>query len=252
MNNAQNVPAQEHGAAQASNVRAGLLTAGELETYHRNGFVVPQFRLAGEEVARLRDLMFRLVADNPALADKMMNLPHIPGAGSQGLRSSPGWMDFAAHPVIVDMVGQIVGPDIILRGSAAFYKRAGNGPATPWHRDSATLPIKPLVAMSVWIAVSDATVANACLRFIPGSHLNQSRGVHRQDTRAGVTFGLTLDESEYDESTAVDVKIEAGQNGDLRCVRDSRLPTQSGNARARRLCRAVHAGNEPVRARCAG
>jgi len=155
--------------------------------------------------------MFKLVADNPALADKMMHLPHVPGAGSQGLKSRPGWMEFAAHPLIVDMVEQIVGPDIILRGSAAFYKRAGNGPATPWHRDSATLPIKPLHAMSVWIAVSDAKVDNACLRFIPGSHRNQSRGKHRQDPRNGVTFGLTLDESEYDESTAVDVEIEAGQ-----------------------------------------
>jgi ectoine hydroxylase-related dioxygenase (phytanoyl-CoA dioxygenase family) len=155
--------------------------------------------------------MFKLVADNPALADKMMNLPHIPGAGVQGLKSDPGWMEFATHPVIVDMVEQIVGPDIILRGSAVFYKRAGNGPATPWHRDSAVLPIKPMRAMAVWIAASDTSVVNACLRFIPGSHRNQSRGAHRQDPRQGVTFGLTLDESEYDESTAVDVEVEAGQ-----------------------------------------
>ena len=73
MKNQANVSTQEHGAARTIPVRPHLLTRDELERYHRDGFIVPQFRLSDQEVARLRELMFKLVADNPALADKMMN-----------------------------------------------------------------------------------------------------------------------------------------------------------------------------------
>src|SRR5262249_8762014 len=132
--------------------------------------------------------------------------PHIPGAGN--LRSGPGWMEFATHPVILDMIEQTIGPDIILRGTIVFYKRPSTGTATPWHRDALSIAISPLATTSVWIAASDSRVDNACLRFIPGSHKTRSRGTHTYDPAVKAPV---LDPSEFDAGAAVDVQVEAGQ-----------------------------------------
>ena len=91
-----------------------ILTLDQIEAYHRNGFVVPSYRLPVNVIAKLQALTLKLIEDNPTLADHHMVGPHVPGSGFEGLKSSPGWQDIAMHPDIVDMVEQIVGPDIIL------------------------------------------------------------------------------------------------------------------------------------------
>src|ERR1700733_15369378 len=122
-----------HAAAQDVGTHLGArpvhLTSEDLATYERDGFVVPNFRLSDDEVGRLRELIAKLVADNPTLADHVMNSAQVPGSGVQGLKSGSGWMEFGAHPAILDMIEQINGPDIVLWGSATFYKLAGKGPA---------------------------------------------------------------------------------------------------------------------------
>ena len=193
-----------------------VLTEAELDRFRDEGFVVPSFRLSNDEVARLQGMILRLVADNPQFEDFLMQGPHVPGTGGLGLKSFPGWMEFAAHPKILDMIEQIMGPDIILRGTAAFYKRAGQGPATAWHRDATGQAIKPLRGTHVWIAASDTRVENACLRFIPGSQKAQVLGTHKVgdfDRRHpdGSIGQAVLEKDQFDESQAVSVEVEAGQ-----------------------------------------
>ncbi|HEV8260327.1 MAG TPA: phytanoyl-CoA dioxygenase family protein, partial [Burkholderiales bacterium] len=115
------------------------------------------------------------------------------------------------HPDIVDIVEQIIGPDIILWGTGIFHKRALAGPATPWHRDASHTPVKPLATTSVWIAVFDSLRANGCLRFLPGSHAARQVGAHSVQDRKDLVFGVTVDESEVNESKAVDVELRAGE-----------------------------------------
>jgi len=188
-----------------------ILTDDQIEAYHRDGFVVPPYRLPEKDIAKLQALTSQLIEDNPTLADHHMVGPHVPGSGFEGLKSRPGWLDIATHPDILDMVEQVIGPDIILWGSGIFHKRALAGPATPWHRDAKHTPVKPLATTSVWIAVFDSLRANGCLRFVPGSHAARQVGAHSVEDREDLIFGLTLDEKEVDESKAVDVELRAGE-----------------------------------------
>lgn len=188
-----------------------ILGPDEVEAYHRDGFVVPRYRLPEQHVAKLQALTLKLVEDNPTLADRHMVGPHVPGSGFEGLKTSPGWMDIATHPDIVDMVEQVIGPDLILWGTGVFYKRALAGPATPWHRDAEHTPIKPLATTSVWIAVFDSLRTNGCLRFLPESHAARQVGNHTYVDRDDLIVGNTLHESEVDESKARDVELQAGQ-----------------------------------------
>jgi chlorinating enzyme len=202
----------QHGAVAGRKV----LSTDEVAKYHRDGFLVPRYRLPDADLAKLRTLTQKLVEDNPDRVDQAMVCPHVPG-NIPGLKSTAGWMDIAAHPDITDMIEQILGPDIILFGTNFFYKRALEGPATPWHRD-VNVPIKPLVSMTAWIAVFDSVVENGCLRCIPGTHAARRTGTHRHTyydaQRAGEDAMLMiadLDPSEYDESAAQDVELQAGQ-----------------------------------------
>lgn len=192
-----------------------LLTAADLEKLERDGFVVPRFRFSEAETGRLRALLYRLFELNPHNMSHT-NSPHVPGSGTMGVKSFPGWMEFCEHPAVLDMIEQVIGPDIILYGTSTFYKKAEKGRATPWHRDSAT-QIKPPVSPLVWIAATDAVVENGCLRFIPGTHRDAVLGEHKEwkyeDATIGYETGIQLDPKIYEDrvGSAVDVELEAGQ-----------------------------------------
>jgi hypothetical protein len=188
-----------------------LLSDEELETYRNDGFLVPRYRLDDATVAKLQTLTEQLVADNPHLLDQPMACPHVPGSGVQGLKSTRQWLDVSICPAILDIIEQIVGPDIILWGSNVFYKRPEAGPAVPWHRDATYWPIKPLTTTSVWIAIWDSVIENGCVRFIPGSHVARDAGRHFHSDDPSLMFPGTLAPEEFDAGAASDVELEPGQ-----------------------------------------
>ena len=188
-----------------------ILSPAEVEAYHRDGFVVPEYRLGADRVAKLQELTRHLVADNPTLCDRHMVGRHIPGSGAEGLKARPGWHEFATHRDIVDMMARVMGPDVILWGSGVFHKRAVTGKATPWHRDSEHTPMKPPAGTSAWISVFERTVENGCLRFLRGSHLARRSGKQDVVDSPELFLYTRLVADEVDESTARDVELEPGQ-----------------------------------------
>ena len=188
-----------------------ILSKSELRTYRNDGILIPSFRLSPGNLALLRLLAKALVSNNPKMGDQPMTSPHVPGSGVQGLKSDPRWIKIPKLPPILDMMEQLLGPDIILWGTTLFHKPAGIQRKVPWHRDGRYWPIKPLRTTSVWIAVTDCTVKNGCLRIIPGSHTAQVTGKHFRDQSNNVTIPESLHEHEYDEHQARDIILQAGQ-----------------------------------------
>ena len=190
-----------------------ILSPEELAAYRRDGYIVPRFRLTGDDLAALQNAVNDLIEDNPALLDQSIVSPHIPGSGVQAVkvRSPEYWMRIAKHPRILDIVEQIAGPDIILWGTTLFYKRAIAGPETGWHRDGQVWPIKPLATTTAWIAATVSNKENGCLRVIPGSHLAQRIGEHVFQDRTDMIVRRSLAKEEFDENMAKDIELEPGQ-----------------------------------------
>ena len=188
-----------------------VLSPQEVAAYHRDGYLAPSYRLPPAMLERLVALTAQVVEENPGALDQPLIGLHIPGSGKQSLKVPPGFVDIATHPDLLDMMEQLIGPDLVLWGSVLFYKRAHAGPVTPWHRDATAYPIEPLATTSVWIAATDSTRANGCLRFIPGSHRTRKAGAHDRTHKPGDYFAGSLAASEFDESKAVDVELLAGQ-----------------------------------------
>eukprot|EP00879_Flechtneria_rotunda_P012164 GHRR01012704.1.p2 GENE.GHRR01012704.1~~GHRR01012704.1.p2 ORF type:complete len:180 (+),score=50.82 GHRR01012704.1:1383-1922(+) len=100
---------------------------------------------------------------------------------------------------------QLRGGDMEVDFDQIFAKRASCADsAFLWHQDAAYWPPFPshidTAAANCWLAVSDVTKQNGCLRYVPGSHLEQQLRRHRP-------VGKTREES-HALYTEVDETIE--------------------------------------------
>ena len=177
------------------------LSEAEVDRYHEDGYVIPEYRLPEETLQDIRADYDRLLTRHPEFRDYCPML----------LRYDLSFLNYARDPNILDMVAQVIGPDIILWNSSFFAKPAVNGKKTPWHQDGEYWPLRPLATCTVWLAIDEATVENGCLKFMPGSHKRKQLRPHRTNKDPNFTLHQELLESEYDDDKAVPLELEAGQ-----------------------------------------
>ncbi|WP_425407350.1 phytanoyl-CoA dioxygenase family protein [Hwanghaeella sp.] len=105
------------------------------------------------------------------------------------MHSGPAVFGLLCHPRILDVVEAFIGPEISsspvqqmrmkppekdLRSEVSGHSNIG---ATTWHQDIvALLPEADDTAqLTVWLAITEATIENGCLASIPGSHRDGGR-----------------------------------------------------------------------------
>ncbi|NKB69281.1 MAG: hypothetical protein GKR89_19600 [Candidatus Latescibacteria bacterium] len=83
----------------------------------------------------------------------------------------PLFEETARTAVIVDVLEDLLGPNIKLYCDQLMMKPPHHGTVTDWHQDSMAWPqFAPQNHVSCWVALDDATVANGCMTVLPGSH----------------------------------------------------------------------------------
>ena len=82
---------------------------------------------------------------------------------------SPTIHNYLGHHAIVEVLTQVIGPDVKCMQSMLFIKKAGK-PGQAWHQDEDFIPTRDRSLTGAWMALDDATVENGCLWVIPGSH----------------------------------------------------------------------------------
>ncbi len=78
--------------------------------------------------------------------------------------------DLARHPVIVDVCADLIGPDVNVYWDQAVYKKPEKPRRFPWHQDNGYAFVEPQQYLTVWLALTDATVDNGCPWVVPGVH----------------------------------------------------------------------------------
>lgn len=209
------------------------LTAGEIETYRRDGLVVPAFRLDEARLERLGTAVERLVAANPDVPPEYLIGPHIARPDDRDPTLHREFLDLCLDPEVLDLVEAVIGPDIVLWSSGVFCKPAGVGRAVPWHQDGQYWPIRPLATCSVWVAIDDALPGNGCMRYIPGSHAARRLYRHEHAGEGDLVLNRRVSPSEFDAGGAVDDVLRAGELSlhDVYLVHGSN-PNRSGRRRA--------------------
>lgn len=208
-----------------------LLSDEEVAHYHEHGYVIPKWRLPDDLLKRMQDDLEKLLAEKGTDVSNSIFCPHIFEGGEK-------WLDYASIPEMLDMVEQVMGPDILLWGTTVFGKPAHSGKKIPWHQDGEYWPIRPLATCSAWIALDPATPENGCLRVIPGSHKRKRLMGHTQNDSKDLVLNQELNQDEYDEATAVDIVLEPGQFSlhDVYLAHGSE-PNRSDQRRAGYVCR---------------
>ncbi len=78
--------------------------------------------------------------------------------------------ELSRHPRIVGICGDLVGPDVNLYWDQAVYKKPEKPRRFPWHQDNGYAFVEPQQYLTVWLALTDATLANGCPWVVPGLH----------------------------------------------------------------------------------
>ena len=137
------------------------LTPEDVAHYNREGFAGPFDVYGAEEIAGIRAYLDRLMEDAGE-------------AGAYGINCYQarlaGLWDIATEARILDLVQDIVGPDVICWATAVLSKAPGDPKRVPWHQDAGFWSLSPARTVTVWLAVDDADEGNAAMRFIPRTH----------------------------------------------------------------------------------
>lgn len=189
--------------------RKTRLNDAEIARFHDEGLVIPDYRLPDAMLATMRAEVDTLIARNPDVRPEQLSGAHNPWGQTSKLIGTQTFLDLCSFPEILDMVEQLIGPDIVLWGSQLFCKPAGHGMAVPWHQDGQYWPLDPLATVTVRVAIEDSVPENGCMRYVPGSH--KSKKLERHEVTSEANVALHQQVSSIDETQARDDILMAGQ-----------------------------------------
>ena len=139
------------------------LSKEQVDNYRRDGFLFPLPALTPAEAARgLRDLErieSRLGAPLPQSEMKWRGAAYV---------YSPAVDAIVRHPRILDIVEDVIGPDILVYWTTYFIKDPGTPAFTAWHQDATYFGLTPFEHVTAWLALSDASREAGCMDVISG------------------------------------------------------------------------------------
>jgi non-haem Fe2+, alpha-ketoglutarate-dependent halogenase len=184
-----------------------VLSAAQAAAYRYDGFLYPFPALSAEELATCRAGLAQLEAElgcPVAQADVKWR--------SHGHLHAPWFADLARHPRILDVVEDLIGPDILIWTSTFFIKEPQAPTFAAWHQDGAYFGLEPEDQLvTAWVALSDASQEAGCIEAAswhgqPRMMSHHPKGLPHSINRAGQEVVEPID-----ESRVVAMALKAGE-----------------------------------------
>jgi non-heme Fe2+,alpha-ketoglutarate-dependent halogenase len=201
------------------------LSAEQVAAFNRDGYLAGIRIFEEEEIAGIRRYFDDLLAKTIAAGGDSYSI------STAHLRYGRVY-DILTDARIVARIKDLIGENVVAWGSHFFCKMPGDGKRVSWHQDSSYWPLTPSMAVTAWLAIDDATVENACMRYIPGSHHlghltyslseNDEANVLNQTVEGAETLGRP-----------VDVELKAGE---ISIHSDLLLHGSEANESSKRRC----------------
>ncbi|MEQ8965004.1 MAG: phytanoyl-CoA dioxygenase family protein [Azospirillaceae bacterium] len=156
-----------------------MLSPEEIDRYRRDGFLLVENALSGDEVAAMRAEIARIVERARGLeeGDDVFEFEdgHSPDAPrvrriKKPHQVAPFFRDLLAIPRVIEPVTDLLGPNVRLQSSKLNMKSAEYGASVEWHQDWAFYPHTNDDILAIGIFVDDVDTENGPLMAVPGSH----------------------------------------------------------------------------------
>lgn len=196
------------------------LSPEQVEKYQRDGFLVIEDFLSASELENWRKALDEALAKRKG--NKLPDRASVYGKGDDADKSYYDnvfdqlinlWQDNERmRSIMMDknlgkMAAELAGVEgIRIWHDQALIKKPWANP-TSWHLDTPYWSFSDRKAISIWVALDDATLENGCLFFIPGSHKQTTF----ENPGIGKNMGAIFDYyPQFKTATSVAAPMKAG------------------------------------------
>ena len=173
----------------------------EKEQFEQDGFVIFRNVLDAELIAEANAHVDWLMKKHPELRPEDLNHTLV--------QHDPFWVRLVSDARLLDIAEQFIGPHIALFASHYICKPPRDGQAVLWHQDGSYWPLDPMEVVTLWLAVSDASPDNGCMRVIPGTQEMDLQELQQRNDIPNV-LNSGMDDAIVDDKRAVDCVMAPG------------------------------------------
>lgn len=139
----------------------GSLSPAEVQTYVASGYLSPLSAISAAEAAAVLSELRASEAIHGPLARVMTDDTHL---------MLPCLDRLMRDPRILDAVESLIGANIVCCGGQLFVKEPGAPSFLSWHQDGCYWGPMSREIVTAWVALTESTPENGCVRVLPGSH----------------------------------------------------------------------------------
>ena len=205
----------------AENRPLRVLTPEQRDGYEREGFLGVESFLEEGWLVRLREVAAEFVEKSRELTEsnRLFDLDSGHTAEVPRLRrlTSPAdlhetFWEFASRGPIVDVVEDLIGPDIKFHHSKLNFKAPRGGEEVKWHQDIQFWPHTNYSPLTVGVFLEDVEPGMGNVGFVPGSHAGPLFDQYDGDTWVGCladndAAGLDLASAVYPTGPAGSITV---------------------------------------------
>jgi ectoine hydroxylase len=149
------------------------------ERYFEDGFLVVPAYIGAAWLARLRAVVAEKIEASRALtaSDDQFDLAPDHTAAKPNIRRlrkavdrHPELWSFAQDQAVVDLVADVLGPDVRFHSSKLNFKWSDGGDAVRWHQDIQAWPHTNFGVLTFGVYLDDTAPAQGPLTALPGTH----------------------------------------------------------------------------------
>jgi Phytanoyl-CoA dioxygenase (PhyH) len=157
------------------------LTSAQVDEFYSQGFLVIETpQIPAPELQWCSEILMRMILGGERRSEgRNIDLTATDGAGDM---TSPSVLQpslyardlrqLSYRKIALATAKQLLGADAEFAGDHAIFKPSHRGHPTPWHQDEAFRePGFDYNELSIWIAISESTLDNGAMAYIPRSHL---------------------------------------------------------------------------------
>lgn len=142
------------------------------KNYFEDGFAVAEQFFDAKYVAQLNDAIAEVldIPDITSVAELEPEDSSVARRIWSPTQRHAAFESTVADPRLLDVIEQLIGPNILFHYSKLHMKAPHVGSAVEWHQDFSYYPHTNTDLVTALIYLDDATKENACLQSFPGSH----------------------------------------------------------------------------------